>query len=160
MLNSLRILAAAAALAAVVAAPASAQNFSQNPNYGTVALTSGFSPDPALVSVHSGGSINAETRMSSCKGFITDAPDYRVNFTAGSAGLPLIISAASNADVTLIVNGADGQWYCDDDGGVVGLNPMVMFATPSSGQYDIWVGTYGSASTQPTTLVISELYSR
>jgi hypothetical protein len=160
MLNSARILAATVALAAVVATPASAQNYSHSPNYGTVALTSGFAPDPVLVAVQSGGSINAETRNSACRGFITDAPDYRVNFTAGSAGLPLIISAASSADVTLIVNGPDAQWYCDDDGGVAGLNPMVMFATPGSGQYDIWVGTYGNASNQPSTLVISELYSR
>jgi hypothetical protein len=155
-----RVLAATAALVALVATPALAQDYSQNPNYGTVALRSGFSPDPTLVTVQSGGGINAETRNGACKGFITDAPDYRVNFTAGSNGLPLIISAASAADVTLIVNGPDAQWYCDDDGGVTGLNPMVMFATPGSGQYDIWVGTYGNASNQPSTLVISELYSR
>ena len=160
MLHITRVLAATAALAALVAAPAFAQNYSHNPNYGTVALRSGFAPDPTLVTVQSGGSINAETRNSACKGFITDAPDYRVNFTAGSAGLPLLISAASAADVTLIVNGPDGQWYCDDDGGVAGLNPMVMFAAPGSGQYDIWVGTYGNASNQPSTLVVSELYSR
>jgi hypothetical protein len=154
-----RILAAAAALA-TFAAPAFAQNYSLAPNYGAVSLTSGFEPDPMLVSVHSGGSIDAETRDSSCKGFITEAPDYRVNFTAGADGLPLIISAASAADVTLVVNGPDGSWYCDDDGGVIGLNPMVLFATPGSGQYDIWIGTYGNASNQPTTLVVSELYSR
>lgn len=160
MSTFLRILAATAAMAAVIAAPASAQNFSLNPNYGTVALTSGFSPDPQLISVRSGGNINAQTRNSACRGFITDAPDYRVNFTAGGAGLPLIISAASSADITLVVNGPDGSWHCDDDGGVVGLNPMVIFTAPTSGQYDIWVGTYGSANLQPSTLVVSELYSR
>ncbi|MDX2275346.1 MAG: peptidase S1 [Hyphomonadaceae bacterium] len=153
-----RIFVAASALAAIIASPASAQDYSLNPTYGTASLTSGFTPDPYVVNVRSGGSINAAGIGSPCAGFIANAPDVRLQFSAGS--LPLIISAASSSDTTLVVNAPDGRWYCDDDSGNNGLNPMVRFNNPSSGQYDIWVGTYGNASTQPAQLNISELYTQ
>jgi hypothetical protein len=154
-----RILAAGAAFAALAAVgPAVAQDYSQNPTYGTANLSAGFTPDPYVVNVQSGGSINASTLSSSCRGFIANAPDVRLNYTAGS--YPLIISANSSADTTLVVNGADGQWYCSDDEGVNGMNPMVRFNNPGSGQYDIWVGTYGNASLQPAQLHISEVSSQ
>lgn len=154
-----RILTAAAALAAVTAGVATAQNFSLNPTYGTLNLTAGFQPDPQVVAVQSGGSLNAQTLSSSCRGFIANAPDVRINYTPGT-GLPLIISANASADTTLVVNGPDGSWYCDDDSGTAGLNPMVRFNNPRGGQYDIWIGTYGNASLQPAQLAISELTSQ
>lgn len=156
-----RVLAAGVALAAVAIAPASAQNFSLTPAYGAVNLTSGFTPDPVVVNVQSGGPVNAASGPGAgagCTGFIANAPDYRVNYTAGS--LPLIISVASGADTTLVINDANGNWVCDDDNGNTGMNPAVRFNQPQSGQYDIWVGTYGSASNQPAQINISELYSQ
>ena len=154
-----RLLAASAALAVAAAGTAIAQNVSLNPNYGTVNLTAGFAPDPNVINVRSGGSLNAETLSPTCKGFISNAPDVRLNYTAGTS-LPLIISANASADTTLVVNGPNGSWYCDDDSGEQGMNPMVRFATPASGQYDIWIGTYASATLQPAQLHISELRSQ
>ncbi len=151
------MLAAAVALVAG-GAPASAQDTSADPNFGTVNLRAGFTPDPRVVPVQSGGEINAETIDPSCRGYISDAPDVRLIYRAGS--LPLIISVDSAADTTLVVNAPDGQWYCDDDGGVIGLNPMVRFEDPESGRYEIWVGTYGSSSNERARLHISELRSR
>lgn len=154
-----RILAAGAALAAVASAGiAAAQNYSLNPTYGTASLNAGFTPDPYVVNVQSGGSRDASNLSSSCRGFIADAPDVRLNYRSGS--FPLIISANSNADTTLVVNAPDGSWYCDDDGGNIGMNPSIRFGTPQSGQYDIWIGTYGSATLQPAQLHISELYTQ
>ena len=154
-----RILAATAALAAVASAGiATAQNYSLNPTYGTVNLTAGYTPDPYVVNVQSGGSQNAQNLSSSCRGFIANAPDVRVNYSAGS--FPLIFSVASSADTTLVVNAPDGSWYCDDDGGNNGLNPAIRFGSPMSGQYDDWIGTYGNASLQPAQLHVSELYSQ
>jgi len=152
--------AIAAALAATVAVlPASAQNVNGRPNYGTVNLRTGFTPDPRVVALRSGGEINAESISPSCRGFISNAPDVRLNFTGGSS-LPLILSVASRADTTLVVNAPDGRWYCDDDSGVNGLNPMVRFNRPLTGRYEIWVGTYGNSSLQPAQLHISELRSQ
>lgn len=154
-----RIIAAGAALAAIATAGvATAQNYSLNPTYGTANLNAGFSPDPYVVNVQSGGSINASNVSSSCRGFIANAPDVRLNYSSGS--FPLIISANSSADTTLVINAPDGSWYCSDDEGANGMNPSVRWNSPRSGQYDIWIGTYGSASLQPAQLHISELYTQ
>ena len=146
----------AAAAAALMAAPVAAQDFSLNPHFGSVRLSAGFTPDPYNVAVTSGGSIDASRVFSNCRGFISNAPDFRLHYN-GQSSLPLIISVDSNADTTLVINGPDGQWWCDDDSGD-GLNPSVRFSRPMAGQYDIWVGTYNN-SYERGTLSISELYS-
>jgi hypothetical protein len=154
-----RIIAAGAALSAVAfAGVAAAQDYRLNPTYGTATLSAGFTPDPYVVNVQSGGSINASSLSSSCRGFIANAPDVRLQYSSGS--YPLIISANSSTDTTLVVNAPDGTWYCSDDEGVNGMNPMVRFNNPQGGQYDIWIGTYGTASLAPAQLHISELYSQ
>ena len=155
----IKYLLGAAAVAAVAVLPASAQNVNAQPNYGTISLRTGFTPDPQVIALSSGGEINAESISPDCRGYISNAPDVRLNFSGGSS-LPLIISVASRADTTLVVNAPDGRWYCDDDTGVNGLNPMVRFNRPLSGRYEIWVGTYGNSSLQPANLHISELYSQ
>jgi hypothetical protein len=147
------------AAAVAAASAASAQDFNQNPNYGTVTLREGFPNDPAVTSVSAGGNLNAERLDDSCRGFISNAPDVRLAYST-SGRLPLIISVESRADTTLVVNGPDGSWYCDDDGGVNGLNPAVRFDNPRSGRYEIWVGTYSSGSLQPSRLHISEVGSQ
>lgn len=154
-------LTVALALAATVAVmPATAQNFNLRPTFGTVNLRTGFPRDPHVVNVRSGGNIDAQRVSDRCRGFIANAPDVRLNFVAGSS-LPLIISVNSRADTTLVVNGPDGRWYCDDDGGERGMNPSLRFNNVRSGRYEIWVGTYGRANAfEPAQLHISELYSQ
>lgn len=127
-------------------------------NYGRLELSSGFTPDPQVISMRAGGTINAQNVSSGCRGFVTRAPDVELSFTAGS--LPLIISVDSSSDTTLVVNGPDGRWYCDDDGGNTGTNPALRFNSPMTGTYDIWVGTYSSGASQPARLNISEVYSQ
>lgn len=143
-----------------VAATAAAQDYNRTPTYGTANLVSGFEPDPYRVSLESGGDIDASQRSGGqCQGYIADAPDYRVNWTAGDGSLPLVFSTTGRADTTLIVNGPDGSWYCNDDGGNNPLSASIVFRRPASGQYDIWVGTYGRAAIAPAQLTVSELYS-
>ena len=126
--------------------------------YGTVTLRSGFLPDPRIVQVQAGGAIAAERVGNACRGYIAQAPDVRLVYTAGS--LPLIISAGSSADTTLVVRAPGGEIYCDDDGGQIALNPSVRLNSPRSGTYDIWVGTYSAGTLQPAALHISELRSQ
>jgi len=134
-------------------------NYSLRPAYGTVNLNAGFTPDPYVVSLDAGGSISAQSSVSSsCRGWIAQAPDVRLNYRAGD--FPLYLSVSAATDTTLVVNGPDGSWYCDDDGGVNGLNPALRFGSPPSGQYDIWIGTYSSGALQPARLHISELESQ
>ena len=134
-------------------------DYNAAPNYGTLSLNAGFTPDPQVVSLRAGGDIDSQTLSSSCRGYITRQPDVRLHYSAGSM-LPLIISVAASSDTTLVVNGPDGSWYCDDDGGVNGLNPAVSFNSPQSGRYEIWVGTYQAGYSQPAQLHVSELYSQ
>jgi hypothetical protein len=153
------IVATIAAVAALsTAGAAAAQDWSIRPNYGSVTLRSGFTPDPHTVNLTAGGNIDVSYSVSSeCRGYVSNAPDYELIYTA-SSNFPLIISANSSSDTTLVVNGPDGRWYCDDDGGNQGLNPSISWSRPQSGAYHIWVGTYGS-SLAPATLAISELNS-
>jgi hypothetical protein len=148
-----RSLIAATAALLLVAPAAQAQDTSATATYGSVRLNSGFTPDPHEVGLTAGGSIDATTIGSPCRGSIARAPDYELTYSAGS--LPLYIYATADSDTTLVVNGPDGQWYCDDDSNG-GTNPQVTFNTPSSGTYDIWVGTYGGG-TASATLHITEL---
>jgi hypothetical protein len=147
--------AVAAVSAALLFAPAAlAQDTSASPTYGSVRLSSGFSPDPYRVEITAGGTINASSAISSsCRGSIARAPDYELTYTAGN--LPLYILVNASSDTTLVVNGPDGQWYCDDDSNG-GTNPQVTWNSPRSGTYDIWVGTY-SGGTAPATLFFTEL---
>ena len=132
--------ALAAAAILLVAGPVAAQNTGLNANYGSITLNSGFTPDPYRVNVRSGGRISASNISSGCAGTISDAPDFELTYNAGS--LPLVFRTSSDRDTTLIINGPDGQWYCDDDGGD-GLNAQISFSKPQSGTYDVWVGSYG-----------------
>ncbi len=143
------------AMAAVMASAsgAAAQDTSARAAFGTVRLSSGFTPDPHSVDMVAGGTIDASRLGSPCAGSISNAPDYELTYSAGS--LPLYIYVNASSDTTLVVNGPDGQWYCDDDSNG-GLNPQVTFNSPRSGTYDIWVGTF-SGGTASATLHISEL---
>jgi hypothetical protein len=129
------------------------------PNQGVVSLSSGFSEDPYVTLVQAGGELNAASLGPSCVGFIDYPPTLWLDYRAGS--LPLILSvAAEEADTTLAVYAPDGRWYCDDDSGHAGLNPMVRFNNPRSGRYAIWVGTWADANLLPAALHISELTSQ
>jgi hypothetical protein len=160
-MKKLHVLAMAASAAAIFAIPASAQNINGRPNFGTVNLRSGFTPDPRVVPVVSGGQINASRVRGSgtCRGFISAAPDVRLVYSA-SGNYPLIISVASNADTTLVINTPDGRWLCDDDGGENGLNPSIRLQRPRSGRYEIWVGSYRAGQNSRARVHISEVGSQ
>ncbi len=127
---------------ALVASSASAQQ--------QVSLRAGFLPDPYEVSVYSGGSNDATVLGGSCVGQISDSPDVVVNFNA--SGGRLAFQVVSRGDTSLVINGPDGRYYCDDDSN--GLNPVLDWSNAPSGQYDIWIGAVGDAAS--ATLQISE----
>lgn len=128
------------------------------PLYGTVNLASGFQPDPHTVAVEAGGSTRASDAVPvSCSGFVhADEPDVDLNYTPGR--YPLYIYAVSDADTTLVVYDANGNWHCNDDfSSDSNGNPGIMFQNPPSGNYNIWIGTYNRMDSNPNaTLKISE----
>lgn len=140
---------------AAVATPVVAQDSSLNAISGSVRLRSGFTPDPHRVQVTAGGSIDAYADTSlpgACVGNISNAPDYEVSYTAGS--LPLVFRTVSSSDTTLIVNGPDGRWSCDDDSYGDG-DAEVRYDRPQSGTYDVWIGKF-QTGTASATLLITE----
>lgn len=147
------ILAVAAALS--VPGIAAAQNAGLPANFGQIRLSAGFTPDPYRVNLTAGGSIDAYTETDlpgSCVGNISSAPDFEVTYSAGS--LPLVFRTRSSTDTTLIINGPDGRWSCDDDSWGDG-DAEVRFNRPASGTYDIWIGTF-NGGTASATLLITE----
>ncbi|CUS48874.1 MAG: hypothetical protein HLUCCO02_02415 [Idiomarinaceae bacterium HL-53] len=130
-------------------------NWRANPVFTTANLSSGFMPDPWSYSIQAGGSQEVQGLGSSCVGYINyQAPDIDLNYEAGGI-LGLYVYVRSDSDTTLVINGPDGRWYCNDDAD--GLNPMVHFPNPEPGMYNIWVGTYSSGNLQQATVNISEL---
>lgn len=148
----MRPLTLAAALM-VLAGPAAAQTAHLTANYGEISLSAGFTPDPYRVQLLAGGGVNGSRLPGACVGFISDAPDFEVTYQAG--GLPLVFRTVSSADTTLIINGPDGRWYCDDDS-YGDLDAEVRFNRPQSGVYDIWVGTIVQGGNPAATLLITE----
>ncbi|MCS6931437.1 MAG: hypothetical protein NZM27_04420 [Acetobacteraceae bacterium] len=148
------LLASAVALFAIAGA-AVAQNPNLPPAYATLNLSAGFQPDPVVVNLVAGGNIDARRLGGNCVGMIANPPDVRLNYRSGA--FPLFIGARSAADTTLVINLPNGQWLCNDD--FQGLDPGVVLQNPPSGQYDIWVGTFGGA-TAPAQLLVSEIPPR
>lgn len=145
-----------AALALVPLSHASAQDVAAAPTYGSAELSSGFMPDPHVIELTAGGDI--AVNEGACNyGKVADAPDFDLYYTATEANT-LYISAISGEDTTLLVNGPDGRWYCDDDS-YGDLDPVIAIPKAQSGLYDIWVGTYGEELVS-ATLYISEVDPR
>lgn len=153
-MNTIRLAATAAislGLGACATAGGQLDPFA-TPTYGQVTLNAGFTPDPYLADVVAGGTLDASGLGGGCTGAIASSPDFRLTYRAGS--YPLSFAAISGSDTTLVINGPDGQYHCDDDSGGDG-DPFISFSRPQSGVYDIWVGVYGGG-TADAVLYISE----
>ena len=134
-----------------------AQSLGQPPTYGSISLNAGFPLDPFFVRVSPGGSIDArQTLGGNCRGLIAGPPDFQLDYRAGNI-FPLHIFVQSGIDTTLIINDPSGNWRCDDDG-MGGMNPIITYANPQSGFYNIWVGALlREISPVQATLFITEL---
>lgn len=107
------------------------------PTYGSVKLDAGFLPDPFTKELQAGGPLR--TNLGGVNAFVAKAPDFSLYYTAGK--YPLTFTVKSVGDTTLLVNLPDGTWIADDDSGG-GLDPLIRIAKPTSGRYDIYVGTF------------------
>lgn len=151
-------IAIAAGLALAPAAMAQKQSSrtvdpSQRATYGDYRLNAGFPDDPYTIYVTSGGRVEASRVSSGCVGRVGRAPSAQLTYRAGD--FPLIFTTQADSDTTLLINGPDGRWACDDDSGGAG-NAQITYDQPLSGVYDIWVGAYSGSGGQ-AELLISEL---
>ena len=122
--------------------------------FDTVELAAGFTPDPYTADGQSGGEIDVSYLGSDCTGFASEAPDFDVTYTSGTAELLRFYFVAASSDTSMIVNAPDGSWYCSDDSGD-SIDPMVDFASPVDGLYDIWIGNLDSGTFDDGTLYVT-----
>lgn len=129
-------------------------NFSLPANFGTTSLTSGFVPDPFTRGMTSGGSVDVSYLGGGCRGFATSAPDFSVSYTSGAFPL-LRFYFVGNGDTTMIINAPNASYFCNDDSFGT-LNPTIDFNSPSSGRYDIWIGSFSQGAFVSGTLNVTE----
>tara|TARA_R110000824_G_scaffold336_10_gene2324 strand:- start:4187 stop:5167 length:981 start_codon:yes stop_codon:yes gene_type:complete len=132
------------------------QDFSLNPIYGSVSLSGGFTPDPHVIALAAGGNLLASNAKSDCSGYVSDNPSFSLTHEPGSLGLGIYINA--EFDTTILINTPSGDWVCNDDNdNLDNLNSGYYFASPESGRYDIWVGSYSESDVNRSAiLAISE----
>ncbi|MCW5716021.1 MAG: hypothetical protein KIT43_16025 [Bauldia sp.] len=123
-------------------------------------LSAGFMPDPYVTEVVlAGNNVDGTVFGGNCRGWISDQPDFYLTYSAGTGAL--IFQTDATTDTTLIVQDPRGGRFCDDDG--AGFpNARVEIASPMSGVYQVWIGTYERLQVQAifgTRLRISDTQS-
>ncbi|HRW08484.1 MAG TPA: SH3 domain-containing protein [Caldilineaceae bacterium] len=137
----------------VSAIPFLGLNFNANPVYGTTEINVALD-QPVSVNVDAGGPENINLFFKQderCQGYTTNKPSYAIKINKKQ--LTLRIFAISKADTTLVIRTPNGKWYCNDDAS--GTNPIIDFASPSNGRYQIWIGDYQPNKSSRAFLVIS-----
>ncbi len=164
-----RLLLSVAALSAIglFSSPALAKSngphWEEAPLYTTVELDVGFDNDPRTVKIEAGGDRSIEHMGAKCGGYVNwEKPDVDINYAnekepgspAGDEKLSIYVK--SEADTTLLIYTPDRKWVCGDDISDSNLNPVVTFARPLAGNYNIWVGTFEEGEEKPATIYITE----
>ncbi|MBK8172615.1 MAG: hypothetical protein IPK60_20070 [Sandaracinaceae bacterium] len=99
-------------------------NVNGQPNFQEKLISIGFTPDPTVIPVVSGGNLEVSTAHipgTGCRGWVTARPDVNVRLTTVIPFLRIFNTARGGEDTTLIINKPDGSWVCADD--VYGTNP-------------------------------------
>lgn len=110
---------------------------------------------PQRFQMFAGGSLN----LAACgtvqgHGNITAAPNFTIQYDDRGMGRDLELRVESECDTLMLINDQSAQWHFNDDEDG-GLNPRIRLALAASGQYDVWVGTYGSQACQATLIAES-----
>ncbi|TVR97188.1 MAG: serine protease [Wenzhouxiangellaceae bacterium] len=133
-------------------------DFSLDPNFGELRLSSGFMPDPHRERVISGGAVNLDYLGGDFAGYAAESPDFRLHWSGSGATLRIFFEADQvGSDTVLVINQPDGSWLFNDDAPGGGLNPLISIANAQPGQYDIWVGSFSEDDYHSGELVITEL---
>lgn len=136
-----------ALVASMLASRAEAQpDPSLEPTRGSATLKAGFKPDPFKKDVTAGGTIS--TNIGGVRGNVGRRPEFRLDYAGGES--PLTFAVEATDDTTLLIRLPDGKWIANADG----CRGQVRLEKPTSGRYDIFVGSIGKENIA-ATLVIS-----
>ncbi|NDJ59949.1 MAG: hypothetical protein GYB67_02425 [Chloroflexi bacterium] len=124
------------------------------PLYGSITLEPEL-PDPFIVTMLSGGSVEASTAGPGCTGFVSSAPDFVVTLDSEEDTNFLRIFFVGDGDASLVVQPPDSPAQCSADS--FGTpQPAVSFEAPPPGDYAVWVGSPSAATLIPGYLLITE----
>ena len=154
----LLVLALTCLVALQAANTARAQNLDTEPLFGSISLEAGFTATPYTVAVSPGGEDELSGLGNDCYGYIRFAqPDFVLSYRASESLLGVF--ALSDLDITMAINDPAGNWHCNDDSPHLnGTHSGIQFSAPLSGDYQIWVGSYGySTESIATMLAITEV---
>jgi hypothetical protein len=128
-------------------------DFTQFPTWG-VSLSAGFTPDPYHVAARSGGPVDVSYLGGNCYGFATSKPHFLLTWSGASPRISIYFQGPG--DTTLVVHDPLGNWRCDDDS-AGGLNPLIRFSNPPSGEYHIWIASCNPDEEIRGRLLITEM---
>jgi len=135
-----------------IAAPSIAQNVQY------MSLSRGFRDDPATMKGTAGGGASLASIAGitdNCRGFANTAPNHTVTLTDNFPALDLLVRPDNiNDDPTLLIKGANGDIFCDDDDGG-GRRPQIN-SRLAKGSYQIWVGSKAPNQSFNYSLSLSE----
>ncbi len=120
----------------------------------SIALTSGFMPDPYPMNGFAAGRISSRRLglPAQCSGFWTNQPQHYVTLPQGMNYFR--VDVTSNVDTTLAIVTPDGQVWCDDDS-AGNYAPRLEGQFPA-GTYAVYVGTYERGHRANYTVQLSE----
>jgi hypothetical protein len=116
------------------------------PSYAERGTPLSYTAETALVvqssPVVAGGNIDLGTCAEvPGNGFVVETPDFTMTYDSLGQGRTLEMRVAAGCDAVLLLNATNGQWFFNDD--TNGTDPALRIENAPSGEYDIWVGTYG-----------------
>ncbi len=122
--------------------PAPGLDAGADPLFGLTNLQRGMSPDPYIIAVGAGGTVDKASMGLAC-GFTTSSPTFRFTLSGGASEgfLRIFYMTSDDTDTTLVVRTPDQQWLCADDS-PYGIAPVIDIEYAPSGQYNVWVGTH------------------
>ena len=126
-------------------------DYQADPLYGSASLQRGFTPDPYIIAVGAGGTVDTSTLNFDC-GFTTSSPTFGFSLSGGAEEgfLRIFYATSDNTDTTLVVYTPNQEWICMDTSSFgSGINPVIEIEYAPSGNYAVWVGakqidTYGT----------------
>ncbi|HEY9834225.1 MAG TPA: hypothetical protein V6D26_26980 [Stenomitos sp.] len=122
--------------------------FSQAANFGTLKLSSGFSPGAGQASGRTGGTYslssiaNSDRNKKPCIGYGSETPDHIMVLESNFPKLAVEVN--SGKDTTLIIQGPNNLILCGNDTKTskgVSKDASVEASNLPPGEYRVWVGT-------------------